>query len=103
MTKLKPLLGVAVTVRELPAANVPPPLTVPPALGEALTAMVYCVAATVRVARRLVLLKLMLPVYVPGLRRFALALVEKVMVFPDGVAIPTIDEAVSQLGTLPIP
>jgi hypothetical protein len=31
----KVLLGVAVTVFELPSANVPPPLTVPPALGEA--------------------------------------------------------------------
>jgi hypothetical protein len=39
---------VAVTVCELPAANVPPPLTVPPALGEALTATVYCVAVGVK-------------------------------------------------------
>jgi len=39
-TKLWVPLGVAVTVCELPATNVPPPLTVPSALGEALTAMV---------------------------------------------------------------
>jgi hypothetical protein len=30
-------LGVAVTVCEVPSANLPPPLTVPSALGEALT------------------------------------------------------------------
>jgi len=62
-------LAVAVTVCELPAANVPPPLTVPAALGEAVTATatVYCAAETVRVAMRVVfprllvvLLKLML-------------------------------------------
>jgi hypothetical protein len=40
-TKLWPLLGVAVTVCEVPPANVPPPLTVPSALGEALTLIVY--------------------------------------------------------------
>jgi hypothetical protein len=34
-------LGVAVTVCELPDANVPPPLTLPSALGEALTTIVY--------------------------------------------------------------
>ena len=120
LTKLKPLLAVAVTVTELPAANVPPPLTVPSALGEALTATVYCVAAvvelarvalvvelacvalTIKVAARLVWLKLMLAMYVPGLRLFALALIEKVMVFPDFVAVPDVDEAVSQFGTLVI-
>jgi hypothetical protein len=37
-------LGTAVTVREVPAANVPPPLTVPPVVGEALSAIVYCPA-----------------------------------------------------------
>jgi hypothetical protein len=100
LTKLKPLLAVAVTVTELPAANVPPPLTVPSALGEALTATVSCVALTVRVARRLWLLKLMLPVYVPALRLFALELIEKVTVVPDLVAVPDVDEAVSQFGTL---
>ena len=56
LTKLKPLLAVAVTVTELPAANVPPPLTVPSALGEALTATVYCVAAVVKLATRVTLL-----------------------------------------------
>jgi hypothetical protein len=54
LTKLKPLLGVAVTVSELPAANVPPPLTVPSALGEALTAIVYCTG--VKFATRVTLL-----------------------------------------------
>jgi hypothetical protein len=50
LTKLKPLLGVAFTVSELPAANVTPPLTVTSALGVALTATVYCVAAPGRPA-----------------------------------------------------
>ena len=66
-TKLWVPLGVAVTVCELPPTKVPPPLTVPSALGEALTAMVYCLGATVSVATRVVfpwllvvLLKLML-------------------------------------------
>jgi hypothetical protein len=40
LTKLWQLLVVAITVRELPSANVPPPLAVPSALGEALTASV---------------------------------------------------------------
>jgi hypothetical protein len=37
LTKVWPLLGMAVTICELPSANVPPPLTVPSPLGEALT------------------------------------------------------------------
>jgi hypothetical protein len=37
---VKPLLAVAVTVRELPDANVPPPLTAPPPMGSTLTAIV---------------------------------------------------------------
>src|ERR1700687_3023545 len=45
-TKVWPLWGVAVTVCELPAANVPPPLTVPSELGEALTLTVYSRADT---------------------------------------------------------
>ena len=80
---------------------------VPPALGEALTAIVYCVAGTVRVARRLLLepvlsMKLMLPMYVPDLRLFAPELIEKVTVVPEFVACPPSGEAVSQLGTLVI-
>jgi hypothetical protein len=43
---------VAVTVRELPSANVPPPLTVPPARGEALTVSLYCLGLTISVATR---------------------------------------------------
>jgi hypothetical protein len=35
-----PLLGVAVTVWELPDTNVPTPATIPPALGDALTVIV---------------------------------------------------------------
>jgi hypothetical protein len=53
-TKLRLPMGMAVTVCELPPANVPPPLTVPSALGEALTVIVYCLGATVSVARRVV-------------------------------------------------
>jgi hypothetical protein len=41
--KLYPLLTVAFTVCELPAVNVPPPLTVPAVLGEALTEIEYCI------------------------------------------------------------
>jgi hypothetical protein len=98
-------LAVAITVTEVPPANGPPPpltVTVPPAPGEALAATVYCAALTVRVAVRLVWLKLMLPVYVPDLRLFALELIEKVMVVPDFVALPDVDDAVSQFGTLVI-
>jgi hypothetical protein len=108
------MLAVAVTVCELPAANVPPPLTVPPALGDALTATVYCVCAavaavTVRDAGRAVLglffepltePKLILPTYVPLPKFFALDLIEKVIVVPKLVAIPDVDEAVSQFGRL---
>jgi hypothetical protein len=35
LTKLWPLLAVAITVCELPSANVPAPLTVPSAVGRA--------------------------------------------------------------------
>ena len=59
-------------------------------------------ALTVRVAVRLVLLKLMLPVYVPDVRLFALELIAKVTVVPDLPTVPDVDEAVSQLGTLVI-
>ena len=38
--EILPLLADAVTVRELPEANAPPPPTDPPALGDALTAIV---------------------------------------------------------------
>jgi hypothetical protein len=68
LTKVCPVLGVAVTICELPSANVPPPVTVPSAVGEALTASLYCFGLTVRVAVRvvfpwllLVLLKPILP------------------------------------------
>jgi hypothetical protein len=54
-TKLWPPLGVAVTVCDVPATNVPPPPIVPSALGEALTVIVYSLGLTVRVATRLVL------------------------------------------------
>jgi hypothetical protein len=54
-TKLWPLSGVAVTVYELPPANVPPPLTVPSALGDASTVILNCLGLTVSVARRVVL------------------------------------------------
>jgi hypothetical protein len=52
-----PILGpvAAITVCELPSANVPPPLTVPSALGEALTVIVCYLGLTVSVARRVVL------------------------------------------------
>ena len=75
--------------------------------AEALTAIVYCVAGTVRVARRLLLepvlsMKLMLLMYLPDLRLFAPELIEKVTVVPEFVACPPSGEAVSQLGTLVI-
>jgi len=50
------VIGRGGTVTELPAANVPPPLTVPPALGEALTATVSCVTTVVKLATRATLL-----------------------------------------------
>jgi hypothetical protein len=43
------------TVCELPSANVPPPLTVPSALGDALTAIVSYLGVTVSVVTRVVL------------------------------------------------
>jgi hypothetical protein len=64
---------------------------------------------TVRVVRRVVfpilfvvLLKLMVPTYLLGIRFLALELIEKVTVVPDFVARPDVDEAVSQVGTLVI-
>jgi hypothetical protein len=54
-TKVWPVSGVAVTVCELPSANLPPPLTVPSALGDALTVISYCLGLTVSVATRVVL------------------------------------------------
>jgi hypothetical protein len=54
LTKLWPLLVVAITVCELPSANVPPPLTVPSAEGVALAERVYCFGLTVSVATRAV-------------------------------------------------
>jgi hypothetical protein len=53
-TKVWPLLVVAVTVRELPSANVPPPLTAPSAVRDALRVRLYCLGLTISVARRLV-------------------------------------------------
>jgi len=71
--KVRPVLGVAVTVCKLPPKKVPPPLTTPSALGDALTSTVYSAGTTVRNASRnlfpwplLVLMKLMLPEYVLG-------------------------------------
>ena len=103
--KVWPLLGVAVTVCEVPSGNLPPPLTVPEVLGEALTVIVYGLGLTVSAAARVVfpwpfvvLLKLMMPSYVPGVR--FLALTVKVMVFCVVVTVPDFDETVSQLGTL---
>jgi hypothetical protein len=54
-TKVWPLLGVAVTVREVPAANVPPPLTAPSALGDASIVILNCLGVTVSVATRVAL------------------------------------------------
>ena len=38
---VNPVLAVAVTVTDVPETNVPPPVTVPPAAGFALTVMAY--------------------------------------------------------------
>ena len=53
-TKVCPGFAVATTVHELPSANVPPPLTVPSARGEASTVSLYCFGLTIRVATRVV-------------------------------------------------
>ena len=51
--KLKPLFADAVTVRELPAAKVPLPLTLPPVLGDALTMIVWFTVFCVKLATKL--------------------------------------------------
>src|SRR6516225_12232713 len=100
-------LGVAVTVCELPSAKVPAPLTVPSAVGEAVTESLYCFGLTTSVATRVVfpwllvvLLKPILPVWVPGPRLRALEFTVNVMDFAVVVTVPDADEAVSQLGVV---
>jgi len=53
-TKVWPVTGVAVTVCVLPCTNVPPPLSVPSAAGEALTLIVYSFGVRFSVASRVV-------------------------------------------------
>jgi len=50
LANVNPLLAVAVTVRELPGANAPAPLTVPPAGGDALSVIVLFAGLVVKLA-----------------------------------------------------
>ena len=89
--------------------KLPPPPTVPSALGEALTAMVYCLGVTFSVATRVVfpwplvvLLKLILLTVPAESLSAAVVLTLKVMEVAFVVTVPDAVETVSQLGRLVI-